>query len=393
MMRVVLILGCLASSCTAVDVDKVQPCSMAHASCGPSSLRPPPSPKLGRGLARDFQIETVPGRRLVLRGGSDAGQSGSAEQMALATTTDCHQLVMALMSSDNDVRSAAEKRYEALKTEAPDQTCVGLVREATTGVAENRIMSAVLARTALPETWDVLAEETRDAIKQELLRCLEAETEPTLARKTANVVGAISFAVSKGKWPGLIPALVAMSDSDVPVKREMAYHVLAILPHQIGEEIRQYYPQLSALYEKALASGDSNVHVSGLRAITGYLGSCETLKEMKPVQSMLPAMLGALGNSLQVDEANARAMLESLIEIAGMHPRFFKPQLKEIAAAMLEHVAMNKNLEYIGGEPFDGNYENAHFWRWLIARVTGQPEWVPPRRVERKSAAATEVDQ
>jgi hypothetical protein len=40
--------------------------------------------------------------------------------------------------------------------------------------------------------------------------------------------------------------------------------------------------------------------------------------------------------------------------------------------------AMNKNLEYVGGEPFEGNYENAHFWRWLITRVTDRPEWVPP---------------
>jgi hypothetical protein len=40
--------------------------------------------------------------------------------------------------------------------------------------------------------------------------------------------------------------------------------------------------------------------------------------------------------------------------------------------------AMNKNLEYIGGEPFDGGYENAHFWRWLISRLTDRQEWVPP---------------
>ncbi|MBL7038464.1 MAG: hypothetical protein ISR77_07515 [Pirellulaceae bacterium] len=40
--------------------------------------------------------------------------------------------------------------------------------------------------------------------------------------------------------------------------------------------------------------------------------------------------------------------------------------------------ALNKNLEYTGGEPFEGWYENAHFWRWLIARVAGQPDWVPP---------------
>ena len=40
--------------------------------------------------------------------------------------------------------------------------------------------------------------------------------------------------------------------------------------------------------------------------------------------------------------------------------------------------AMNKNLEYISGDPFEGQYENAHFWRWLITRVTDQQEWVPP---------------
>jgi hypothetical protein len=40
--------------------------------------------------------------------------------------------------------------------------------------------------------------------------------------------------------------------------------------------------------------------------------------------------------------------------------------------------ALNKNLEYIGGEPFDGRYDNANFWRWLITRVTDRPEWSPP---------------
>jgi hypothetical protein len=40
--------------------------------------------------------------------------------------------------------------------------------------------------------------------------------------------------------------------------------------------------------------------------------------------------------------------------------------------------AMNKNLEYIGGQPFDGRYENAHFWRWLFSRISDGPEWFPP---------------
>ena len=41
--------------------------------------------------------------------------------------------------------------------------------------------------------------------------------------------------------------------------------------------------------------------------------------------------------------------------------------------------AMNKNLEYIGGQPFAGGYENAHFWRWLLTWLNDRPAWIPPK--------------
>jgi len=50
--------------------------------------------------------------------------------------------------------------------------------------------------------------------------------------------------------------------------------------------------------------------------------------------------------------------------------------------------ALNKNLEYINGEPLDGQYENALFWRWLLERVGGgQPS--APRGPGEKTAAVT----
>ncbi len=49
--------------------------------------------------------------------------------------------------------------------------------------------------------------------------------------------------------------------------------------------------------------------------------------------------------------------------------------------------ALNKNLEYIGGEAFEGGHENADFWRWLLARVTGQKEWVPPPPASRSASS------
>ncbi|MBN1852464.1 MAG: hypothetical protein JW829_07055 [Pirellulales bacterium] len=53
--------------------------------------------------------------------------------------------------------------------------------------------------------------------------------------------------------------------------------------------------------------------------------------------------------------------------------------------------AMNKNLEYYGGEPFRGGYENAHFWRWFISRLLKNEVWIPPPVSE--SAAETDVDE
>lgn len=42
------------------------------------------------------------------------------------------------------------------------------------------------------------------------------------------------------------------------------------------------------------------------------------------------------------------------------------------------HFATNKNLEWEGGQPFEGMRENADFWRWFITQLRDQEMWVPP---------------
>ncbi len=39
--------------------------------------------------------------------------------------------------------------------------------------------------------------------------------------------------------------------------------------------------------------------------------------------------------------------------------------------------AMNKNLEWETGDPFEGLRENADFWRWLLTMLRDEPMWVP----------------
>ena len=40
--------------------------------------------------------------------------------------------------------------------------------------------------------------------------------------------------------------------------------------------------------------------------------------------------------------------------------------------------AMNRNLEWEGGELFEGMRENADFWRWFITQLRDEQMWVPP---------------
>ena len=41
--------------------------------------------------------------------------------------------------------------------------------------------------------------------------------------------------------------------------------------------------------------------------------------------------------------------------------------------------AMNKNLEHEDGSPFEGQRENADFWRWFLTFLRHQPLWIPPK--------------
>lgn len=54
-------------------------------------------------------------------------------------------------------------------------------------------------------------------------------------------------------------------------------------------------------------------------------------------QSTLQPMLGVTARVLNAgDEASAQSVLEMLIEVAEVHPRFFRRQLGEVVGAMLQ---------------------------------------------------------
>jgi hypothetical protein len=49
--------------------------------------------------------------------------------------------------------------------------------------------------------------------------------------------------------------------------------------------------------------------------------------------------------------------------------------------------ALNKNLAYLPQDLFNGPYNNAHFWRWLLTDLRGPQAWIPPAAEEDEEPA------
>jgi hypothetical protein len=51
--------------------------------------------------------------------------------------------------------------------------------------------------------------------------------------------------------------------------------------------------------------------------------------------------------------------------------------------------AVNKNLAYVPQEYFNGPYNNAHFWRWLLTDLRGPEGWLPPAPEQKEGPPAS----
>jgi len=115
MLREVLLLFEVAACAANGGASLLAP-PMRHAHAKWGFTLPRPLPRGGPSSSCTLGDSATKARgALALRGGSDNGQLVGANEMALAHVTDCKVLVAALMSSDNDERAAAEKRYDTLK--------------------------------------------------------------------------------------------------------------------------------------------------------------------------------------------------------------------------------------------------------------------------------------
>jgi len=277
------------------------------------------------------------------------------QQMAAVLGQDLaafESLIQGLMSPQNEVRTQAERLFQACKTHQAD-ACMQRLVQVLQGsqVMDCRGLCAVLLRKALTtdaenETWKSLNAQTQLGIKTELLNLIKRETNRSTSKMICDTVSEVgAMLLEENQWPELLPFMFTCVQSGDERLLESVLRIFAQLVASIEMTLTPYLDTLHGVFAQCLTSQNNDVRNAALRATCSFISSIEKKQERDKFQDLVPSMLGCLGTALSSgDEATAQETLEMFIEIGEEHPTFLRKNLVDIVNAILT-VTEADNLE------------------------------------------------
>ncbi|KAF2148970.1 ARM repeat-containing protein [Myriangium duriaei CBS 260.36] len=278
-------------------------------------------------------------------------------------TAALEQLVQALQSPDNAIRSQAE---ENLNTEwvgqRPEILLMGLVEQLRNSqdVAVRSYAAVLFRRMASrtgkdpagnsKEVFLLLQKPERDAIRAKLLEALSTETQNSVRNKIGDAVSEIarqyieaepSRGTQKETWGELLGALFQASQSGEAGQREAAFRIFATTPEIIEA---QHEEVVLGAFAKGFKDSDTSVQLSAMDAFSSFFGSIQKKGQSKYF-SLIPDILNILPPLKQAgDSEQLTKALVAMIELAEASPKMFRPLFHELVTFSIT-VIQDKELE------------------------------------------------
>ncbi|KAI9822390.1 MAG: hypothetical protein M1827_000109 [Pycnora praestabilis] len=248
------------------------------------------------------------------------------------------QLLQALSSADNNVRSSAEEQLNADWVQGrPDLLLMGLV-EQIQGSTEpsTRSFAAVLFRRIATKTRkDPNTDESKElfltlqqpqkvAIRGKLLQCLESESLPHVRHKIGDAVAEIARQYSDDgeQWPELLGSLFQASQSSDAGQREGAFRIFATTPGIIE---KQHEDTVLSAFTKGFKDEDVTVRLAAMEAFASFFRSISRKAQQK-YYALIPEILNILPPIKESQDSDqlTKALI-ALIDLAEVAPKMFKP--------------------------------------------------------------------
>ncbi|CCE80310.1 Piso0_003423 [Millerozyma farinosa CBS 7064] len=267
------------------------------------------------------------------------------------------QLVNGLASSENAVRTEAEKHLENvwMKQENVEMLLLFLAQQAS--ASENDTLKAFCAvlfrRVAIKSpqeitsvtdrTIGVIREPVKQQVRAALLQGFMAPQSNQVRHKLSDAISEVAKedASPPGTWNELIPALFQATTNPDPSYRESAFRVFSSAPELISTT---YMNESLPIFNAGFEDQDDDVRIAACTAFVAFFREIPK-KNWQVLSPLLPNLLNFLPSCLEKGQDQALAsVLESLIDLVELAPKMFKdmfPTIIEFCSA----VSKNKDLD------------------------------------------------
>jgi hypothetical protein len=268
------------------------------------------------------------------------------------------QLLQALQSADNNVRSQAEEHLQNNWTNArPEVLLMGLAEQVqAAGDNATRSFAAVIFRRISSKTrkndqgktidmFLSLSSDQAGAIRQKLLETLGAESDRNVRNKISDSVAEVArqYTENNDNWPELLGALFQLSQAPEPEKRETAFRVFATTPGIIE---KQHEETVLQAFQKGFKDDAVQVRLAAMEAFASFFRNISKKGQAK-YYALIPDVLNILPPIKDThDSDDLSKALVALIDLAESAPKMFK-QLFHNLVQFSVSVIQDKELDSI----------------------------------------------
>ncbi|KAH6668610.1 importin subunit beta-3 [Plectosphaerella plurivora] len=253
------------------------------------------------------------------------------------------QLLQALQSAQNNTRSQAEEHLQNNWTNTrPEVLLMGLAEQIQAAPdASIRSFAAVIFRRIASKTRKTergdnvdlffsLAKDQAAMIRQKLLETMAADIDRSVRHKISDAVAEVArqYIENGETWPELLGALFQLSQAPEAEKRETAFRVFATSP---GIVSKQHEEPVAQAFQKAFKSDDAvQVRLAAMEAFAALLRNLDK-KSRNTYGPLLADVLNVLPPIKDShDSEDLSSALSSLIDLAELAPKLFKPMFRSL---------------------------------------------------------------
>ncbi|XP_038209407.1 importin-5 [Zerene cesonia] len=248
-----------------------------------------------------------------------------------------YNLLITILSTDNDERTQAEQAYNNIPTETKLVHLVGAIQNADLG-DEGRQTAAVLLRRLLSaeffEFFPKLPFEQQAMLREQLLITLQMDVSQQLRRKICDVVSELARNHidddGVNQWPEFLQFMFNCANAQDANIKEAGIRMFTSVPGVFGNRQNENLDVIKRMLLSALQITESEaLRLQAVKAVGAFI----LLHDKEPAiqkhfsDLLLPFMQVVVQS---IEKADDDAALKVLIELAESAPKFLRPQIEAI---------------------------------------------------------------